>query len=292
MLNVMLRRVLASLSLVCLASLGLAQDRIKDVVYQKTGDLTLTMDVFKPAQPNGIGVIFLISGGWYSDVKSINPLIAKPLTDKGITVFEVVHGVQPKVLVPEIIKELQHAVRFIRTNASTYGIDPHKLGISGGSSGGHLSLMVAGTGDDGDPNAADPVDRASSKIQAVGVYFPPTDFANFGKLGLAAIDIPMLSVFMPAWGVTKDTPRDQVKELMDKYSPIRYANSKFPPTYIIQGDKDPVVPEQQAHIFIDALKAAGVPATLVVVPGEGHNPVLIVSPNASKLADWFVSTLK
>jgi len=287
----MLRRSLAAFGLLVLATLGTAQERIKDVVYLDKDGQKLTMDVFKPAQPNGTAVIFLVSGGWFSSAASINPLIAKPLSDKGITVFEVVHGVQPKVLVPEIIKELQHAVRFIRTNASTYGIDPKKIGISGGSSGGHLSLMVAGTGDNGDRRAADPVDRASSKVQAVGVYFPPTDFANFGKTGQAAFDIPMLGIFMPAWGVTKDTPRDQINALVDSYSPIKFVNKNFPPTYIIHGDKDTLVPEQQSHIFIEALTKAKVPNVLVIAPGAGHDPLLIVSPQASKMADWFVATL-
>lgn len=288
----MLRRSITALGLLVLATLGAAQERIRDVVYLDKDGQKLTMDVFKPAQPNGIGVIFLVSGGWNSSVAGINPLIAKPLNDKGITVFEVVHGVQPKVLVPEIIKELQHAVRFIRTNASTYGIDPKKIGISGGSSGGHLSLMVAGTGDNGNRRALDPVDRASSKVQAVGVYFPPTDFANFGKAGQAAFDIPMLGGFMPAWGVTKDTPRDQINSLVDSYSPIKFVNRRFPPTYIIHGDKDTLVPEQQSQVFIDALTKAHVPNVLVVVPGAGHDPILVVSPEASKMADWFVKTLR
>lgn len=288
----MIRRLVPSLLLGALVALAGAQDRISDVIYQKKGGVALTFDVFRPAKPNGIGVIFVVSGGWVSSHDSINPLVAKPLTDKGITVFEVVHGSQPKYTVPEIEPQIQRAVRFIRFNAATYGIQPDKIAIVGGSAGGHLSLLTAGTGDAGDPNAADPVDRTPSTINAVAAYFPPTDFANFGKTGQTVFEIPMLRVFFPAWGVNDQTPKDKVSDLETKYSPIRYVTAKFPPTYLIHGDKDPLVPIQQSELFQDALKKMGVPVTLVVVPGAGHDPRLLVSPDADKLADWFVRTLE
>jgi acetyl esterase/lipase len=287
----MVRRLIGSVTLLGLVALGVAQERVRDVIYEKKGGYALTMDVFKPAHSNGIGVVFVVSGGWVSSHDSISPEVAKPLLDKGITVFEVVHGAQPRWVVTEIVKDVQHAVRFIRANASTYGVEPNRLGIFGGSAGGHLSLMVGGTSDDGDPNAKDPVDRVSDAVQAVGAYFPPTDFANYGKPGLSAFDVPGLSFFFPAFGITKDTPREKVLALMDQLSPIKFVSAKYPPTYVIQGDKDALVPEMQAHLFTEALGKAGVKNTLVIVPGAGHDPLLLISPNAVKLADWFVETL-
>ena len=78
---------------------------------------------------------------------------------------------------------MNRAVRFIRHNAREYGIDPDRIGVYGGSAGGHLSLMLGMAGDNGDPNAKDPVDRESSRVQAVACFFPPTDLLNFGKPG-------------------------------------------------------------------------------------------------------------
>lgn len=285
------RRAIPALSLVLFATLGHAQEQIRDVIYSKQGGVALTMDVFKPAKPNGIGVLLMISGGWASSHQTISPILAKPMTDKGITVFEVVHGSTPKYTIPEILPQIQRAVRFVRTNAATYGVDPKKIGIYGGSSGGHLSLMTAGRADAGNADAKDPVDRASSEIEAVGAFFPPTDFQNFGGPDVNAFSIPALMIFAPAFGVTKDTPQDQLDKLAYLLSPITYVSAKFPPTYIIQGDKDALVPEQQAHLFDEALAKVGVSHTLVIAKGEGHNPVLLISPYASKLADWFVSTL-
>jgi acetyl esterase/lipase len=146
--------------------------RLRDVVYGHKLGVALTMDVFKPEKPNGIGVIWMVSGGWVSNHESINPGIASVFTSKGQTVFQVVHGSQPRFTLPEIVQDIHRAVRFIRSHASEYGVDPNRLGISGGSAGGHLSLYMASYGNDGKPDAKDPVDRASSKVQAVACFYP------------------------------------------------------------------------------------------------------------------------
>ena len=78
---------------------------------------------------------------------------------------------------------MNRAVRFIRYHAKDYTIDPDRIGITGGSAGGHLSLMQGTAGDAGDPKAKDPVDRTSSRVQAVACFFPPTDFLNWGEKG-------------------------------------------------------------------------------------------------------------
>ena len=69
---------------------------LKDVVYGHKLGVALTMDVFKPGKPNGIGVLWMVSGGRVSNHESINPGLAKIFTDRGQTVFEVVHGSQPR----------------------------------------------------------------------------------------------------------------------------------------------------------------------------------------------------
>ena len=92
-----------------------------------------------------------------------------------------VHGSQPKFTIPEVLSDMNRSIRFIRHHAADYGIDPDRIGITGGSAGGHLSLMQGTAGDKGDPKAADPVDRESSRVQAVACFFPPTDFLDYGK---------------------------------------------------------------------------------------------------------------
>jgi acetyl esterase/lipase len=117
----------------------------------------------------------------------VNANLARAFTDRGYTVFQVVHGSQPKFTIPEVLDDMHRAVRFIRTNAKKYNIDPDKLGIAGGSAGGHLSLMQGCAPKDGNPKPADPVERQPSRVAAVACFFPPTDFLNYGKEGQLAL---------------------------------------------------------------------------------------------------------
>jgi acetyl esterase/lipase len=265
--------------------------RLRDVVYGHKLGVALTMDVFKPEKPNGIGVIWMVSGGWVSNHESINPGIASVFTSKGQTVFQVVHGSQPRFTLPEIVQDIHRAVRFIRSHASEYGVDPNRLGISGGSAGGHLSLYMASYGNDGKPDAKDPVDRASSKVQAVACFYPPTDFLNYGKEGVEAMLIPQLKSYWPAFGITDATPKDQVATLGRTLSPIYGVSSTYPPTLIIHGDADMLVPIQQSQRMIQKLEEQKVPCKLVTVPGKGHG-WLGMEKDAVQLADWFADHLK
>lgn len=288
----MLRRLTLSITLFALAATGFAQQHIKDVIYQKREGVALTMDVFKPEKPNGAAVIWVVSGGWVSNHESINPAISQLMNAQGLTVFQVVHGTQPRFVISEINDQIQRAVRFIRTNASTYGVDPNRIGISGASAGGHLSLLAAGLGKPGNPEASDPVDRASSEIQAVVALFPPTDFQNWGKQDYIPINAPALAVFRPAFGLKPNATQEDIKSLAEKISPITHVGSKFPPTLLIHGDKDMLVPLQQSQTFVESLKKANAPHQLIVVPGAGHDFKVLNQDTIPAIVGWFVQRLK
>ena len=140
-------------------------------------------------------MIWVVSGGWFSGHEAINTGFLDELLRRGYTVFAVVHGSQPKFTIPEILQDMNRAVRFIRHHAKDYHIDPDRIGITGGSAGGHLSLMQGTAGTAGDPKAKDPVDRESSRVQAVACFFPPTDFLNYGKPGEIALGCGILKDF-------------------------------------------------------------------------------------------------
>ena len=163
---------------------GADYERTKEVIYGRKHGVALTMDVITPAKQNNRGVIFAVSGGWFSSHDNIDKVIDRgtflELLKRGHTVFAVVHGSQPKFTVPEIREDMHRAVRFIRHHAELYKIDPANIGMFGGSAGGHLTLLQGTDGQDGDPSAEGPVDRESSAVQAIVSYFPPTDFLNYG----------------------------------------------------------------------------------------------------------------
>ena len=191
---------------------GPAYTRTEDVIYGRKYGTALTMDVFRPkAGSNGLGLIYVVSGGWFSAHEAINPSFVDPFVGRGYTVFAVVHGSQPRFTIPEVLKDMNRAVRFVRHHAADYGIDPDRLGIYGGSAGGHLSLMQGTAGDKGDPKAKDPVDRESSRVQAVACFFPPTDFLNYGKAGEHALGRGVLENFRAPFDF--DDPRPEVARL-------------------------------------------------------------------------------
>src|SRR5262249_479520 len=120
--------------------------RQQDVIYGRKFGTALTMDVFTPKEnANGAGVVWVVSGGWFSAHELINQELPfspiNELVKRGYTVFAVVHGSQPKFTIPEVLEDMHRAVRFIRHHAPEYKIDPDRIGITGGSAGGHLSLM-------------------------------------------------------------------------------------------------------------------------------------------------------
>jgi acetyl esterase/lipase len=271
--------------------------RTEDVVYGHKDGMALTMDVLTPKKdPNGAAFIWAVSGGWFSKHDAINPAFLAELPRRGYTVFAVEHGSQPRYTIPEILDDMNRAVRFIRSHARVYHIDPDRIGMAGGSAGGHLSLMQGVSGAPGDPKAKDPLDRESTRVQAVACFFPPTDFLNYGEPGNVALGGGILVAFKAAFAFHDIDPKTQalvpvtdVARILDigkKISPIYHVSADTPPTLIIHGDADRIVPIQQAKTFIEKLKAADVPADLVVKKGADHGWGDIGN-DMTTIADWF-----
>ena len=207
--------------LLLLASASRAEDtfkRTEDVIYGRKFGTALTLDVFQPGQPNGKGVLFMVSGGFFSSHDAISAKTYRPLLEHGYTVFAVVHGSQPRFFVNEIEQDIHRAVRFVRHHAAKYGVDPNGLGITGGSAGGHLSLTMGTQGAPGKAEAKDPVDRESSAVQAVACFFPPTDFLNWSKPGEDAVGVGPLAQFSPAFGPRNATAEG--RQALGMFEPI------------------------------------------------------------------------
>ena len=190
---------------------GAGVTRKVDVVYGRKHGMALTMDVFTPNQnANGAAIVWVVSGGWFSAHEAISMPPVAELLKRGYTVFAVVHGSQPRFTIPEVLQDMNRAVRFIRYHAADYKIDPDRIGITGGSAGGHLSLMQGTAGDKGNPKAKDPVDQTSSRVQAVACFFPPTDFLNYGKPGENALGRGILKGFKPPFDFHEQDPDTKV----------------------------------------------------------------------------------
>ncbi|MBI3865416.1 MAG: alpha/beta hydrolase [Planctomycetia bacterium] len=289
------------LMLSCRQSLGdePAVRRTEDVVYGRKFGMALTLDVFQPAQANGCGLLFLVNGGWLSSkatpmMVTIRPDDYRVYLERGYTVFAVVTSSQPKFAIPELIDDVHRAVRFVRSNAAKYGVRPDHLGVLGSSSGGHLTLSIATRGGPGKPDAADPVERESSAVQAAACFFPPTDFLNYGAPGVNGVGQGPLAPLQIAFGPQVLTPEGREK-LGREISPIYYVTAALPPTLIIHGDEDKVVPLQQSTDFVKQARAANARSVeLIVRPGKGHGwgDFWKSTEDVTAFADWFDRHLK
>ncbi len=216
--------------------------------------------------------------------------MAKLFTDQGLTVFEVVHGSQPKYTISDILPQVRHAVRFVHSVASQYRVDPNRLGIVGISSGGHLTLMLAGTGDAGDPNAKDLVERESSVLKAAVAIAPPTDFLNWDKPHRSLVEDKVLASLLTVYEITPQMPAEKVNSILLDLSPVHTVTDHFPTTLLVHGDSDTLVPNQQSKLLDLELEKHHVKHKLEIVPGGGHDGKTF-APGLLSAVKWFLANL-
>lgn len=233
-----------------------------DVVYGHKHGLAMTFDVFRPKEEsNGAGVLFMVSGGWYSKWAPPEQTqhFFRSLTDKGFTVFAVRHGSSPKFSIPEAVYDVRRSVRFIRLNAGRFQVDPNRLGVYGMSAGGHLSLMLGTASDEGNPDSKDPVDKVSDRVAAVVAFVAPTDLrimVTGAKDRLPAYkNFPALELDMKA---------------AELHSPLVHVTADDAPTLLLAGDADELVPIQHSRNIQTAFEEKGVKSRLVELKGAGH----------------------
>ena len=280
-MRMLTRATVATLTVFCLAIPVHAQSRgsvIPDVVYGHKDGLALTFDVFKPASnSNGAGVLHIESGGWRSSWRPVEQSRSRfdNLLSKGFTVFVVRHGSAPRYNAHEAYGDVQRAVRFVRLHAQTYGVNPDRLGVHGGSAGGHLSLMLGLASDTGDPSAEDEVLRGSSQVAAVVAYYPPVDLRPQSK---SRGDFPPVTTESYFYSNGLDVPRaierwsalDLEEAVAASISPIMYVSSDDPPTMLVHGDADTIVDLNASQMMHGALMKSRVETDLVVIEGAGH----------------------
>ena len=253
-----------------------------DVVYGHKYGMALTFDVFTPADANGAAVLNMVSGGWRSAWRphAASQLRYQALLDAGFTVFAVRHGSSPKFILPEIVPDVRRAVRHVKLNARRLGVDPNRLGVWGGSAGGHLSLMLGMSSDAGDPSAEDAVLRAGNRVAAVVAYYPPVDLRPLAR----GIDPEIGNDRFPALNFD---PSDAWS-----VSPIVHVSGDAPPTLLIHGDADGLVPVSNSHDMYAALQEQGVKSKVIIIPGAGHGFRGADAELAmTALVDWFAQHL-
>jgi acetyl esterase/lipase len=229
-----------------------------DVVYATAGERPLKLDVYKPAEPNGAGVILVHGGGWSRGSKDMVAPAARALAEQGFVVMAQEYRLTGEAPFPACIHDVKRAIRWAKTNAASLGFDPDKLCLEGHSAGAHLVLLAAGTPDDARLAPPEGLGDTSQTVAAVCAIYPPTLF----HLGEARP-----SGSLPARSLPGADVSDESAALA---SPMEHATPAFPPTMLLHGDADKVVPVSASRRFEERLRAVGAKCDLHVYAGLPH----------------------
>ncbi len=242
------------------------------VVFGQGGGRDLRCDVFTPpaGTSNGVGILLIHGGGWVQgdrlQLRGYGVLLGR----LGYTSVACEYRLSGEAKWPAQIHDVKAALRWMRANASTLGIDPQRIAVSGNSAGAHLSLMLAATpnhtGFDGDGGSA----GTPTDVAACIAFYAPTNLgitrsAEESKMTMAGGVLPNLSA-----AVLHLLGGDTGAETVAAASPITYARADFAPTLLISGNRDEVVPVGETERMYRALVAAGATPELHIYAGAPH----------------------
>jgi acetyl esterase/lipase len=244
------------------------------------------MDLYFPApsdKPMPVAVN-AHGGSWSGGDKSSSegaPDIPE-LVARGYLVVTINYRLAPKYKFPAQIEDVKCAIRHLRANAATYHLDPNRIGAWGCSAGGHLVSLLALTDKRTDFDGTGGYVEQSSRVQATVPMSAPADLTLYDITERA----DMLS---RVFGVTTSSDPRLVRA-----SPITYVTKAAPPFLIFAAENDTIIPPVQGQVLYDRLKAAGVPATLVIAKNAHHcfpsspTPISPTREEISKMiADFF-----
>lgn len=296
-----LRRSLSALvgiSWLALSCVAVAQEDVSayrpelNIIYSSVAGTNIALNAFLPGgATNPVPAIVEIHGGWFYG----GGPASKPdgvggwqiFTRHRLAIFSIQYRLGKDGGFPQNIRDCRNAIRFIRKNAARFNIDPNRIDVTGGSAGGHLSLMVAMVPenfDDGGPTPG--LEGISARVSGSFSYIPPADFVRFWNEGPADVitngngtvsfrppDDRIPNDSRPRFrvlfhGIIPDT--DEHRSLYTRMCPIGQVRKDVPPLLICDGEKDPIVPGLEGKELYEKLKSIGADATYWMTPNGGH----------------------
>jgi acetyl esterase/lipase len=233
---------------------------IRDVEYGHGGGLPLYLDIYSPQKSvmkPMPAVVFIHGGGWQSGDKY--PSQVQSIAQHGFFALSINYRLSGVATFPAAVEDCKCAVRWLRANATKYNVDPNRIGVWGGSAGGHLALMVACTDGTNRLEGNGGWETYSSRVQAVCSYYGPTDLAHMQDGGDATAPARFIG------GSPLHKP-----EAYKMASPVTYVTPDDPPLLMVHGESDRVVPYAQSVIMHEAYHKLGLKVELVKVLNAGH----------------------
>jgi acetyl esterase/lipase len=255
----------------------------KDVAYANTHSAQ-KLDVYLAASDKPTPVmIYIHGGGWRGGSKNRVPGWLMDAVNEGwLSVVSVEYRFTDVAPHPAQVNDCLRAIQFVRNNAAEWNLDPQRIGVTGGSAGGHLSLWVALHDDAAVADSKDPVERQSSRVACAVSFAGPTDWSLLGELDHKH------PAYRQLIGDEPGTPADQMDaKAKQDVSPITFASQDDPPIMQVHGDKDEIVPLQHARNLHKQLERVGVKTELVMIEGGNHG-VAGAGPQVTDRAREFV----
>ncbi len=246
---------------------------LADVVYSTiNGYRPMVVDIYMPpkAKAGRPLILYIHGGGWtaghtrHSGALSNFPAALASLAAEGFVVASLEYRLADEARFPAQVQDARAALRFLKSNAAKFGIDPSRTGIWGGSAGGHLSALTALS------CGVTSLDAASVKavagqecVQSAVIWYGVFDFAALAAGRPTGND--------PAGKRLLGCTATCTSEDYAPASPVTYVDAKDPPFLLIHGEGDKTVPVAQSHLMEARLKAAGVPVESIYIPGVDHS---------------------
>ena len=208
----------------------------------------------KPDTATGASIIVCPGGGYGGLAHHEGPLVGEWLAANGVTTFVLRYRLGPKYHHPVELGDAQRAICFVRARAADWKLDPQRIGILGFSAGGHLASTAATHFTDGDPKAADPIDRVSSRPDIQILIYPVITMGPGGHGG-------------SKHNLLGDNPAPELVELLSNEKQV---TAKTPPAFLVHSTADNAVPVSNSDKYAESLKAAGVKYEYVRGEYGGH----------------------
>lgn len=299
-MNNRLRALVVVLLMAYWPSIGSAKTSVeRNVVYGMYSGLALLLDVHTPATPKGRGIVVIPGSAWRAplaleswglkDVVGERRSLAVPqLLEAGYTLFVINHRATPRFPFPAAVEDAQQAVRFIRESAERFGVDGHRIGVIGASSGGYLASMLGTLDHPIDQGSAGARTATSARVQAVVALYPATDLVAFAETTNGSN--ALLTQFVGAYLGVGDSEDSPEARLFAQASPTTHVDRDDPPFLLIHGDADRVVPFSQSEILNKRMQESGGSVRLIRIPGGGHGDASFFGkPDlyVTQMIEWF-----